>query len=93
VVRGAQHTHRERGRGSLTENVLDGTVIGRTMQRHRHLEVIRFLNAVEREGPAGKVVHAVLDNGAHKHPEMRKWLVIRAGRSIYADLGFVAQRR
>ena len=26
-------------------SVLDGTVIGRCMQRHRHLEFIRFLNA------------------------------------------------
>ena len=30
-------------------SVLDGTVIGRCMQRHRHLEFIRFLNAVERQ--------------------------------------------
>jgi hypothetical protein len=30
-------------------NVLDGTVIGRNMQRHRHQEFIRFLNAIERE--------------------------------------------
>jgi hypothetical protein len=43
-------------------NVLDGTVIGRNMQRHRHQEFIRFLNAVEREVPAGKTVHAILDN-------------------------------
>ena len=28
-------------------NVLDGTVLGRCMQRHRHQEFIRFLNAVE----------------------------------------------
>ena len=39
------------------------------MQRHRHQEFIRFLNAVEREVPAGKTVHAILDNYAtHKHP-------------------------
>jgi len=31
-------------------NVLDGTVIGRNMQRHRHQEFIRFLNAIDR-GP------------------------------------------
>ena len=56
-------------------NVLDGTVIGRNMQRHRHQEFIRFLNAVEREVPAGKIVHAILDNyAAHKHPQVRKWL-------------------
>ncbi len=32
-------------------NVLDGSVIGRNMQRHRHQEFIRFLNAVEAELP------------------------------------------
>jgi transposase len=56
-------------------NVLDGTVIGRCMQRHRHQEFIRFLNAVEAAVPAGKVVHAILDNYAtHKHPKVRAWL-------------------
>jgi len=56
-------------------SVLDGTVIGRCMQRHRHSEFIRFLNAVEREVPAGKVIHTVLDNYAtHKHPKVLAWL-------------------
>ena len=56
-------------------NVLDGTVIGRNMQRHRHQEFIRFLNAIEREVPAGKLIHVILDNyAAHKHPNVRKWL-------------------
>ena len=32
--------------------VLDGTVIGRNMHRHRHQEFIRFLNAIEAEVPA-----------------------------------------
>jgi hypothetical protein len=35
-------------------SVLDGSVIGRCMQRHRHLEFIRFLNAIEREVPPAK---------------------------------------
>ena len=53
-------------------NVLDGTVIGQCMQRHRHQEFIRFLNRLERDIPAGKLVHVVLDNyGSHKHPEVR----------------------
>jgi transposase len=56
-------------------NVLDGTVLGRCMQRHRHQEFIRFLNAVEASVPAGKVVHVILDNyAAHKHPKVRTWL-------------------
>jgi hypothetical protein len=45
------------------------------MQRHRHQEFTRFLDALEREVPAGKIVHAILDNyGAHKHPKVRAWL-------------------
>src|SRR5271168_1676948 len=56
-------------------NVLDGTVIGRNMQRHRHQEFIRFLNVVEKQVPAGKTIHAIVDNyAAHKHPAARKWL-------------------
>lgn len=56
-------------------DVLNGTVLGRCMQKHTHQEFIRFLNAVEAAVPAGKVVHAVLDNYAtHKHPKVRTWL-------------------
>ncbi len=56
-------------------NVLDGTVIGRNMQRHRHQEFIRFLNTIDAEVPAGKIVRVVLDNyAAHKHPKVRQWL-------------------
>jgi transposase len=56
-------------------NVLDGTVVGRCMQRHRHQEFLRFLNAVEAAVPAGKLVHAILDNyGTHKHPKVTRWL-------------------
>jgi transposase len=56
-------------------DVLEGTVIGRCMQRHRHQEFIRFLNAIERAVPAGKVVHVILDNYAtHKHPKVLRWL-------------------
>ena len=56
-------------------NVLDGTVLGRCMQRHRHQEFVRFLNAVEAAVPAGKLVHAILDNyGTHKHPKVLAWL-------------------
>jgi transposase len=71
------HDYKRHGTTTLFAalNVLDGTVIGRNMQRHRHQEFIRFLNAVEAETAAGKVVHAILDNyAAHKHPKVQKWL-------------------
>jgi hypothetical protein len=56
-------------------NVLEGSVIGQCMARHRHQEFIRFLNRVESAVPAGKLIHAILDNcAAHKHPKVRAWL-------------------
>jgi hypothetical protein len=84
------HDYKRNGATTLfaAMNVLNGTVIGRNMQRHRHQEFIRFLNAVEREVPAGKTVHAILDNDAvHKHPATSTprsengWRAIRAGHS------------
>ena len=56
-------------------NILDGTVIGRNMQRHRHQEFIRFLNTAEVQVPVRMAIHAVVDNYAtHKHPKVQKWL-------------------
>ena len=56
-------------------NVLDGRVIGQCMQRHRHQEFLRFLNRLERDIPAGRLIHVILDNyGSHKHPKVRTWL-------------------
>ena len=54
------------------------------MQRHRHQEFIRFLNAVEREVPSDKSVHAILDNYAtHKHPKVIEWLARHPRWSFY----------
>jgi transposase len=77
--RAATMTHDYKRHGTTTLfaalNVLDGTVIGRNMQRHRHQEFIRFLNLIEAQLPVGKVVHVILDNyAAHKHPKVRQWL-------------------
>jgi transposase len=71
------HDYKRNGTTTLFAalNVLEGTVIGRCMQRHRHQEFIRFLNAVEAQVPAGKIVHLILDNYAtHKHPKVMNWL-------------------
>jgi hypothetical protein len=41
----------------------------------RHQEFIRFLNAIEAQIPAGKLIEVVLDNyAAHKHPKVMAWL-------------------
>jgi transposase len=71
------HDYKRNGTTTLFAalNILDGTVLGRCMQQHRHQEFIKFLNAVERAVPAGKIIHAILDNyGTHKHPKVRQWL-------------------
>src|ERR671912_529764 len=73
----ATHDYERHGTTTLFAalNVLDGTVLGRCMQRHRHQEFLRFLNAVEAAVPAGKQVHAIMDNyGTHKHPKVMAWL-------------------
>jgi transposase len=71
------HDYKRNGTTTLFAalNVLDGTVIGRNMQRHRHQEFIRFLNVIEAGVPVGKIVHVILDNyAAHKHPKVLAWL-------------------
>ena len=92
------HDYKRNGTTTLFAalDVLDGTVIGRCMQRHRHQEFIRFLNAIERHIPAGKVIHVILDNyAAHKHPNVREWLARHPALDLplHADLLLVAQRR
>ena len=71
------HDYKRNGATTLfaAMNILDGTVIGQNMQRHRHQEFIRFLNAIEAKVPVGKVIHVILDNYAvHKHPKVIQWL-------------------
>src|SRR5947208_13280318 len=72
------HDYKRHGTTTLFAalDVLDGKIIGRCMQRHRHQEFIRFLNAIEAEVPVGKIVHVILDNYAtHKHPKVKAWLL------------------
>src|SRR5471032_2704256 len=71
------HDYKRHGTTTLFAalDVLEGKVIGRCMQRHRHQEFIRFLNAIEKTVPAKKTVHVILDNyAAHKHPKVITWL-------------------
>jgi len=79
------HDYKRHGTTTLFAalDVLEGKVIGRCMQRHRHQEFIRFLNAIAAQVPAGKIVHVILDNyAAHKHPKLRQWLA-RNSRFIF----------
>ena len=59
----------------VTLNTLEGTAVGRCAPCHRHEKLIAFFDLIENPVPAGKVVHAVMDNhGTHKHPEVMAWL-------------------
>ena len=71
------HDYKRNGTTTLFAalDVLEGTVVGRNMQRHRNQEFIRFLNTIEAQVPAGKLIHAIVDNYAtHKHPKVQAWL-------------------
>src|SRR5215467_4122582 len=70
------HDYKRHGTTTLFAalNVLEGRVIGQCMARHRHQEFIRFLNKINRETPAEREVHLIVDNYAtHKHPRVRAW--------------------
>jgi hypothetical protein len=60
------HDYKRHGTTTLFAalNVLDGSVIGRNMRRHRHQEFIRFLNTIEAQVPKRKAIHAIVDNYA-----------------------------
>jgi hypothetical protein len=59
-------THDYKRNGTITLfaalNVLNGKVIGRCMQKHRHQAYIRFPDAVDVTIPTGKTVLAIVDN-------------------------------
>src|SRR5450759_582792 len=77
--RAATMTHDYKRHGTTTlfaaMNTLDGTVISRCEQRHRHVEWLDFLRQINRETPQDKTLHLVCDNYAtHKHPKVKQWL-------------------
>jgi transposase len=70
------HDYKRNGTTTLFAalNVLDGTVIGRNMKRHRHQDFIRFLSEIYARVKR-KAIHVIVDNYAtHKHPKVRQWL-------------------
>jgi transposase len=52
-----------------------GEVIGEVYDRNTRIEFLDFLERLEHQIPAGKEVHAILDNlQVHKTPEINQWL-------------------
>ena len=75
----ATMTHDYKRHGTTTlfaaMSTLDGTIISRCAQRHRHTEWLDFLRQIDRETPKKKELHLICDNYAtHKHPTVRAWL-------------------
>jgi len=59
-------------------NVLEGTVIGSCMPRHRHQEFLNFMERVDRETPRRRDIHLIMDNyGTHTHPQVKQWFAER----------------
>lgn len=71
------HDYKRHGTTTLFAalNVLQGTVVGECMARHRHQEFLRFLRKLDRETSPGLALHLILDNyGTHTHPRVKVWL-------------------
>ena len=72
-------THDYESHGTTTlfaaMSTLDGSVISRYAQRHRHVGWLDFLRQNDCETPKPKYLHLVRYNYAtHKHPKVREWL-------------------
>lgn len=56
-------------------DMLEGRLIGKCMQRHRHQEWIKFLKLIDQQTPKELALHLVVDNYAtHKHAKVKSWL-------------------
>ena len=70
------HDYKRHGTTTLFAalNVLDGTVIGECLPRHRQDEFLRFLRRIDRATPKHLDIHLILDNySTHKTPRVEQW--------------------
>jgi transposase len=70
------HDYKRNGTTTLFAalNVLDGSVLGTCMPKHRHQEWIKFLKLIAATAPPEKEIHIICDNYAtHKHPKVQAW--------------------
>src|ERR1700728_2204117 len=71
------HDYKRNGTTTLFAalNMLDGTVIGECMPRHRHREFLRFLKTIDECTLPNLDLHLIVDNYAtHKTPAVKRWL-------------------
>ena len=70
------HDYKRHGTTTLFAalNTLDGSVMATCMEHHRHQEWLKFLRLIDRQTPADKQLHLIVDNYAtHKHPTVQRW--------------------
>jgi transposase len=71
------HDYKRHGTTTLFAalNMLDGSVIGQCMARHRHREFLCFLKIIDRQTPSDLDLHLIVDNYAtHKTEAVKRWL-------------------
>jgi transposase len=72
------HDYKRHGTTTLFAalNVLDGTVIGECMPKHRQDEFLKFLKKIDAGTPADLDLHLIVDNySSHKTKKIKEWLV------------------
>lgn len=77
--RAATMTHDYKRNGITTLfaalNVLDGSVISTCMDRHRHVEWLKFLRMIDVSVAQELDIHLIVDNySTHKHQKVKRWL-------------------
>jgi transposase len=71
------HDYKRNGTTTLFAalDVLEGTVVGQCLPRHRHQEFLKFLRTLDREFPGQCELHLIVDNyRTHKHDNVDAWL-------------------
>lgn len=71
------HDYKRHGTTTLFAalSMLDGSVIGKCLPKHRAKEFIHFLNEIDKKTQADLDLHLIMDNyGTHKTPKVNKWL-------------------
>ena len=74
------HDYKRHGTTSLFAalDVATGKVIGQLKRRHRSVEFLQFLKAIDAAVPSGQDIHLIMDNyGTHKTQAVRAWLSTR----------------
>lgn len=71
------HDYKRNGTTTLFAalSLLDGTVIGACLPRHRSREFVAFLRTIDRQTPPELDLHLIVDNySTHKSPPVQRWL-------------------